>query len=139
VYIGLHDEFGQTEESMAKGRKRGKQSVKIHQAGISDGLHIGVKDVSPLAVLQFEDALDFLLSSVVVEKDVDTAAQVGLGLVSELLHLGEIAKVSGNELELGGRRVLLDVLCEVLDVLDFLLVVVQQQGGSLVGARWRSR
>lgn len=94
--------------------------------------------MSPLAVFQLEDALDLLLGSMVVEKNIDTAAQEGLGLVSELLYLGEGAEISGDEFELGGRRVLLDVLCEVLDVLDLLLVVVQQQGSSLVSAE-RSR
>jgi hypothetical protein len=100
-------------------------SVYRHQVGAVHASHVGIENMGPLAVFQFEDALDFLLSSVVVEKDIDTAAQEGLGLVSELLDFGKGAEISGDELELGRRGVLLDVLGKVLDILDLLLVVMQ--------------
>jgi hypothetical protein len=103
------------------------------------GLHVGVKDMRPLLIRQIGQALDLLLSSVVVEQDVNLAFKVRLGLVGELFHLGELAQVASDELELGRGRVLVDVLGQVFDVLDFLFVVVEQKVGSLVGAERRGR
>jgi hypothetical protein len=102
--------------------------------------HVGVEDVSPLAVLQLEDALDFLLGGVVVEEDINSATQnPRLGLFGKLFDSLERAQIGGVEFELGGWRVLLDILGEVLDILGFILVVVQKQGGSLVSTEGGSR
>lgn len=112
-------------------------SFSRHQSAANS--HVGIKDMRPLLIRQIGQALHLLLRSVVVEQDVDLAVKVRLGLVGELFHLGELAQVASDELELGRGRVLVDVLGQVFDVLDFLFVVVEQKVGSLVGAERRGR
>jgi hypothetical protein len=120
-----------------KARRQALASTRLRHFRADADSHVGIKHMRPLLVRQIGQALHLLLSSVVVEQDVDLAVKVRLGLVGELFHLGELAQVASDEFKLGRGRVLVDVLGEVLDVLDFLFVVVEQQVGSFVGAERR--
>jgi hypothetical protein len=127
------------EQEGKQARKQASAFTRLKRFRTDAHSHVGIKDMRPLLIRQIGQALYLLLRSVVVEQDVNLAIKVRLGLFGEFFHFGELAQVASDEFEFGRGRVLLNVLGQVFDVLDFLFVVVEQQVGSLVGAARGSR
>lgn len=100
---------------------------------VKDGVDVGLEYVFPLFIGQVEDGFDLVLSTGVVEEDVDFAVEDLLGLFRDGMAFLLVAQVGGDGFKFRGGAVGLEVLGEVVHVLLFFLDIVQEEGSAFVG------
>ena len=92
---------------------------------VEDGVNVGLENVFPLLIGQVKDGFNLVLSTGVVEQNINLAVEHFLGLFGEGLTFFLVGKVGRDRVDLSRGAVLLEVRNEIVHVLLFFLDIVQ--------------